>query len=427
MLRNYLNLPRPVHLLCLGTFINRAGTFIIPFMTIYMREALGAGDAFAPVAMGVFGLGSICGSITGGHLADRVGRRPVMLAALLGAAAILLLMSQLSSAAAFLVGVFFFSAVGDTYRPAASAMIADLTAPTQRSHAFALMYVSINLGFAIGPAVGGFIAEYSFQWLFFGDAATCALYAVIILFGIKETLGRPTPAITPPAAETTAGEAAEPESGEAAAATTSDTTSNLPHVSFATAIRHMLRDTTFLALCGASFFIALVYMQAMSTFPLYLNSLGFGPAQYGRIIALNGLLIVLGQLPLTNWMHGKHRGHLLITAAVLSAVGFGLKSVAFSELTFIGTVVIWTLGEMMQFPHLPPIVTELAPENMRARYMGVFGMSFSGAATIGAPLGGLVLSYAGPTALWLGGATLALIAATLYATIRHRIAWPNER
>ena len=168
-------------------------------------------------------------------------------------------------------------------------------------------------------------------------------------------------------------------------------------------------------------------MQAMSTFPLYLNSLGFGPAQYGRIIALNGLLIVLGQLPLTNWMHGKHRGHLLITAAVLSAVGFGLKSVAFSELTFIGTVVIWTLGEMMQFPHLPPIVTELAPENMRARYMGVFGMSFSGAATIGAPLGGLVLSYAGPTALWLGGATLALIAAALYATIRHRIAWPNGR
>ena len=93
------------------------------------------------------------------------------------------------------MGVFFFSAVGDTYRPAASAMIADLTAPTQRSHAFALMYVSINLGFAIGPAVGGFIAEYSFQWLFFGDAATCALYAVIILFGIKETLGRPTPAM----------------------------------------------------------------------------------------------------------------------------------------------------------------------------------------------------------------------------------------
>jgi predicted MFS family arabinose efflux permease len=189
----------------------------------------------------------------------------------------------------------------------------------------------------------------------------------------------------------------------------------------------MLRDTTFLALCAASFCIALVYMQAMSTFPLYLNSLGFGPAQYGRIIALNGLLIVLGQLPLTNWMHGKHRGHLLITAAVLSALGFGLKSVAFSELTFIGTVVIWTLGEMMQFPHLPPIVTELAPENMRARYMGVFGMSFSGAGMIGAPLGGLVLSYAGPTALWLGGATLALIAAALYGTIRHRIAWANER
>jgi predicted MFS family arabinose efflux permease len=263
-------------------------------------------------------------------------------------------------------------------------------------------------------------------------SATCALYATIILFGIRETLGRPAPPTVPLATDATAAEivttaesAAALGPAEAATTTMSETVTSPPQVSFAAAVRHMLRDTTFLALCGASFFIALVYMQAMST--LYLNSLGFGPAQYGRIIAVNGLLIVLGQLPLTNWMHGKHRGHLLITGATLTALGFGLKAVAFSELTFIGTVVIWTFGEMIQVPHLPPIVTELAPENMRARYMGVFGMSFSGAATLGAPLGGLVLHYAGPTALWLGGAILALIAAALYATIRHGIAQPSER
>ena len=331
-------------------------------------------------------------------------RRAVMAGALLGGAAVLLIMSQLTSVAAFLVGVFAFSAIADAYRPAASAMVSDLTTPAQRSHAFSLMYVAINLGFAIGPAVGGAIAEYSFRWLFVGDAATCAIYATIIIVGIRETLGQPATGV---------------------AVETRELRSQSP-TSFRTAVRHMLGNRTFVVLCGASFCISLVYMQAMSTFPLYLAERGFSPAQYGRIIAFNGFMIVLGQLPLTNWMAGKHRGHLLVCAALLTALGFGLKSVAFSELTFIGTVAIWTMGEMVQFPHLPPIVTELAPEDMRARYMGVFGLSFSGASTIGAPLGGLVLGYAGPTALWLGGAALALTAAGLYATISRRIAQPLE-
>jgi MFS family permease len=392
-----------------------------------MRDVLGAGDAFAPVAFGAFGLGSICGSVVGGQLADRVGRRSVMLAALLGSAAILLLISQITDARTFLAGVFLFAAVGETYRPAASAMIADVTTPAQRSHAFALMYVAINLGFAIGPAVGGEIARHSFQWLFFGDAATCAAFALIILFGIRETLGRAMPVTGPPETDAPADDPRGTSGpAELVSPLANDHAPDVPQVGFAAAARHMLRDATFLVICGASFFIALVYMQALSTFPLYLDALGFGTAQYGRIIAVNGLLIVVGQLPLTNWMQGKPRGHLLVVAATFTALGFGLKTVAFSELTFIGTVVIWTLGEMMQFPLLAPIVTELAPDNMRARYMGVFGMSFSGANTIGAPLGGVVLKYAGATTLWLGGAALALVAAALYATIRRRIAYPKE-
>jgi MFS family permease len=335
-----------------------------------------------------------------------------MLAALLGSAAALLVLSQLSTPLAFLAGVFTFALVGETYRPAASAMIADLTTPEQRSHSFALMYVSINLGFAIGPAAGGLIATYSFTWLFLGDAATCTAFAAIIFFGVPETLPRAT-TMTP---NTNAAHAADP---------LADTGTTPPKLSFAAAARCMLRDTTFLCICAASFLVAVVYMQAMSTFPLYIvDSLGFTTAQYGRIISVNGLLIVLGQLPLTNWMHGKPRGRLLVIAATLSAIGFSLKSVAFSELTFIGTVVIWTLGEMMQFPLLPPIVTELAPETMRARYMGVFGLCYSGANMIGAPVGGLVLDAAGPATLWLGGATLALTAAVLFAATSRRINSP---
>jgi len=419
MLRNYVNLPRAVHLLCLGTFVNRAGTLIVPFLTIYMSEGLGAGDAFAPVAMGVFGLGSICGGILGGQLADQFGRRIVMLSALLGGAGVLLAISQLTNQYAFLVGVFWFALVSDCYRPAASAMIADLTPPAQRSHAFSLMYVSINLGFAVGPAVGGVIAEFSYLWLFVGDAATCAMYAVIILLGIKESLPR---AVThkSPAAATSGAE------GEAAGVAALESPAVAKSASFGAAIRHIAGDRTFMMLCFAAFLIALVFMQSMSTFPLYLHELGFGPAQYGLIISLNGLLIVIGQLPLTNWMHGKNRAHLLVAAAILIAIGFGLKAVAVGLLAFMVTVAIWTLGEMIQFPHLPPIVTELAPENMRARYMGVFGMCFSGGNMIGAPLGGLVLSTFGGVVLWPSCTALSIAAAVIYFILRERISYPPE-
>lgn len=414
MLRDYISLPRTVHLLCLGTFVNRAGTFVIPLMTLYMRDTLGVDDAFAALGLGVFGLGSLCGSLAGGHLADRIGRRWVMVGALFGSAAALVLMSQLTSPAAFLGGVFVFAAIGETYRPAASAMIADVTAPAQRGPAFALMYVAINLGFAIGPAVGGIIAEHSFYWLFMGDAATCAAYGMIVLVGVRESLQRRRGAPVLGAAAGEAGRSETTEGGGAAGVEQAEP-------GFISALAHMLHDTTFLALCGAAFLIGVAFMQAMSTFPLYLTSEGFSMSQYGRIIALNGLLIVIGQLPLTSWMKGKRRSRLLVAAALLTALGFGLKAVAFSEATFMLTVTIWTLGEMLHVPLLPPLVAELAPESLRGRYMGVFGVCFSGANMIGAPLGGVVLDQAGAFTLWIGCAVLGLVATLLYVAVGRRV------
>lgn len=410
MLHDYITLPRGVHLLCLGSLINRAGTMIVPFLAIYLHDALHVGPAFAPAAMGVFGLGSIGASFLGGQLADQIGRRAVMLFAMFGGATMLLLLSMVQTPALFLVGLFVFALIGETYRPAASAMIADLTAPAQRSHAYALMYIAVNLGFAIGPLLGGYLAAYSFKWLFLGDAATSAAYGLIILFGIAETMGRA--ARDPEAAPAAVGDPAT-----AANPAVVPAPQRVEMVRFSTAMRHIAADRTFLLLLAAAFSVALLYMQSMSSFPIYLERLGFSPEQYGRIIAVNGLLIFLLQLPMTSWLKNRPRTRMLVISSVLTAIGFGLKSVATTELAFIGTVVIWTFGEMMQVPLLPPLVAELAPEKMRARYMGVFGMCFSGANTIGAPLGGLVLAQLGPKALWLGGAGLALLSGCFYMLI----------
>lgn len=435
MFRQYYNLPRMVHLLCLGAFINRAGTFIVPFLTTYMTNHLHAATGYATATMGLYGLGSLLGSIIGGQLADRLGRKTVMVFALLSGTVMLLVLSTISVVSLFMGAVLVFAMLGETYRPAAQAMIADITTPEQRTHAFSLLYVAINLGFAIGPALGGSIAVYSFTWLFYGDALTCAAFAVMIVIGIRETLPGRSKTLNPNKnnvlARSTSAISHEPQESTVQAADTGQAgeretpaDDEPAQVSFSTALAHMLRDTTFLALCFGGFAMGLLYMQAMSTFPLYLQSLGMDVQVYGFIISFNGAMIVLLQLPLTHWMQGRDRGRLLVLAALLTATGFAFKASAYSEPTFIVTVIIWTFGEMMHFPLLAPIVTELAPANMRARYMGVFGMTFSGANMIGAPIGGLVLEYYGGTALWLGGASLGLIAAVLYNSVGRRIAQP---
>ena len=426
MFRQYTDLPRAVHLLCLGTFVNRAGTFVIPFLTIYIGERMGLGVGFATGAMGVFGLGAIVGAVGGGHLADRIGRRIVMLLALFGSAAILIGYSFLGSAAGILIATLCFAAVGEAYRPAASAMIADLVEPLKRPQAYALMYVSINLGFAIGPVVGGALAQYSFKWLFWGDAATSALYALLILVTIRETLPRlPMPKVEVDAAPATGavddGEVstrADDGRGQASGEAEAD-------IGFLPALQHMLTDRTFVVFCLGAFFTALVYMQAMSTFPLYLNGRGIGPASYGRIIAVNGMLIVVAQLPFTALLTRVHRGWAMVIGAGFVAVGFGLKGLAVAEWQFVLTVLIWTVGEMMQAPLVAPIVSDLAPTALRARYMGVLGMSFSGANMIGAPLGGLVLARFGGGYVWMAAALLALVAGLLYLSIRKRITQPG--
>ena len=192
MLRAYRDLPRSIHILVLGQLVNRAGAFVLPFLALYISERLGLGPRIASLALGCYGVGSLVGSLAGGQLADRFGRRTVMVGALLGSAACLVLLSRARSAPAVLAATLFLSMVGDMYRPAGQAFIADLVPVEQRVHAFSLNYIAINLGFAISPFVGGMLAERSFSLLFYVDALTSAIFGVLIALALPESLPPPT-------------------------------------------------------------------------------------------------------------------------------------------------------------------------------------------------------------------------------------------
>ncbi len=399
MFRDYIGLPLPVRILCLGSLINRAGSFVLIFLAIYASEKLGFGVTFATACIGVFGLGSMIGSLAGGHFADKIGRRAVMLFALFGGAAILILLSTVTNRWLFMAGVGLLAFVSDLYRPAASAMIADLVPIHRRSHAFALMYISVNLGFAVAPPVGGILAGYSFQWLFWIDAITMGVYGLIIVASISET--RP---------------AARSESGH------SDPAPAQPLVDV---LRRITLDIPFVLFCLSTLLIATVFVQGFSTLPIYIRQSGYSNVQFGLLMSINGILIFLLQLPLTHLLSRFKAMTIVAIGGVLIALGFAMTALG-GGVFFVGLcIAIWTLGEILQAPFKQSIVTDMAPEDLRGSYLGLFTMSYATALTIGAPIGGEVLHRLGPETLWCGAGTIAGIAVLLYlaihATVTRRV------
>lgn len=402
--RTYLDLPRSVHILCLGMFINRAGSFVLVFLTIYVTRELEAGPAFAAQCMGVFGAGSTIASLVGGQLADQFGRRIVMLGALFGGAAVLVVMSELSDPWQFMLSVGVFGLIVDMYRPACSAMFGDLVEGEQRPHAFGLFYISINLGFAIGPPIGGILAGWSFRSLFLIDAITTAICGLIILAFIPETRSR----------------------RESTASPLADSDATAPNgMSIKEAVRFISRDGTFLVLCLATLLGSIVFMQGTTTLPIHMQTLGFNEAEFGLLIAINGLMIFVCQLPLTHALAPYSRMGALVVGEFLIAVGFGITTFAESFGFFALTIVIWTTGEMMHAAYGMTIITDLAPLELRARYQGLISMMFAIALMIGAPLGGIILENFGGATLWIGcgaiGALSTLMHFAIYPAVTRRL------
>ena len=380
-------LPTSFWYLWAGTLINRLGSFVVIFLAIYLTTVRGFSEFQAGLVIGLWGAGGAVGTLGGGVLADRWGRRPTLLTAHLGAATMMLVLGLARELWLVALGALLLGTFAEAARPAFGAMLIDVVPGRDRLRAFTLNYWAINLGFACAAILAGLAAEVSYLLLFVVDAATTVVTALVIFTRVGETRQR----TVPPAA------AAAGSSGPGAGG-----------------LRTALSDRVFLSFVALNVLIALVFMQHTSMLPIAMSQDGLPPSTYGSVIAVNGVLIVAGQLFVPRLIQGRGRSRVLALAAIIVGVGFGLTAFADAAWFYALTVLIWTLGEMLNSPSNSTLIAELSPTGLRGRYQGLFSLSWSLASFLAPIVGGFVRGHFGNAALWLGCAAIGALVAVAH-------------
>lgn len=301
--------------------------------------------------------------------------RPTMLIAQLSTAASVALLGFMTDPVAIAVVAGLVGLASNASRPAVQAMMADIVAPEDRVRAFSLNYWAINLGFAISSTAAGLIAEHGYLALFLGESTLVLACALVVFWKLPES----RPATSTPGGPDATGPAPAPVS-----------------------MRTVLRDGRFMTVVGLNLLLALLFQQAYVSMPVSMGQDGFSSADFGLVIAVNGVLIVLLQIPVTRFIEHRSPALLLIGSALLAGYGFGLTALAGSVAMYAVAVTVWTLGEIINSPTQMGLVVRLSPLHGRGRYQGMYSLSWSVAALVAPLLGGVVIDQYGADALWAG-------------------------
>ncbi len=391
LLQDLRSLPRAYWILFWGTLVNRFGHFVIPFLAIYLRQEGHGADAIG-LTLGAYGAGALLAGGVGGWLADRIGRKPTMLVSCGGAAAFMLAMAMARGIPALAACTFMSGLFSAMYYPAGSALIADLVPRHLRVRAFACQRLAINAGFAAGMSTAGFMAERSFALLFVIDALTTIVLGLAVYFGLPDRRIAST-----------------------------------ERTGWSHALRHMRGNVRFQLAAGASFLVAIVFWQMSSSFGLQVTEgAGLDERAYGLLMALNGVMIVVLELPLTSFTRRFPAPRVMAVGYAVVGLGMAVNILGANLPVLALSMLIFTIGEMISLPIANSHISGLAPEDMRGRYMGMISITWSSATLVG-PGAGIALYQLDPDWLWLVMFALGLLAAGLiFATRREEVPVPEN-
>ncbi|WP_371598467.1 MDR family MFS transporter [Streptomyces sp. NBC_00564] len=382
-------LPREFWWLWTSTLVNRLGAFVATFMALYLTLDRGYSASYAGLVASLHGLGGVVSSLGAGVMTDRLGRRPTLLIAQVSTALSVALLGFMHHPVAIAAVAFLVGMASNASRPAVQAMMADIVRPEDRVRAFSLNYWAINLGFAVSSMAAGFIAEFSYLAGFLIEAGMTLVCALVVFAKLPES--RPVQSV----------KEAEAEDG--------------------VGLGTVLRDRRFMSVVGLSFLVALVFQQGFVGLPVAMGQAGFTPADYGMAVAVNGVLIVALQIPVTRFIEHRDPKRLLVVSSLLAGYGFGLTAFAGSVGVFALTVCVWTLAEIVNAPTQTGLVVRLSPVHGRGRYQGMYTLSWALAALIAPLMSGLVIDRFGAEWLWGLCAVVGTVAGVGYGVLMRRL------
>jgi len=376
------------------TFIDSVGGAVLfPFFSLYLTAKFGVGMTQVGLLFTGYAIGNLIGSTLGGALTDLLGRKRVIVVALIGSALGGLGMGWLDSYGLFLALSWIVGILGGAGSPARQAMVADLLPEEQRSEGFAMLRMLNNLAVTVGPAIGGLLASRSYLLLFVSDAVMSLIAAVVIVLVMKET----KPATSQ-----------EEEAGSVGKALGG--------------YKRVIRDSSFILFIGACALTALVSMQMNSTLSVYLrDSHGVSTQGFGYILSLNAAMVVLFQFAITSALSRYPRFMILAAGTLLYGIGLAMYGLVSVYALFLVAMATITVGEMMFWPTAQSMSATFAPEDMRGRYMAMFGYTHALTMMVGPLLSGLLMDNADPRWLWYVSGLLGLVGAGVFLRLRRRV------
>ncbi len=378
-LRRY---PRPFWTLLGGYFINRASAALIwPYLTLVMRARLDAPLATITTLISIQAIAGLLSASAIGAVMDRLGRKRPMVISLALSSAVLLAMSAANTLWQWAVLIALYGAVNPVFMIGSNAMVADLVSTDDRVKAYALLRVTANLGIAVGPAIGGFLMVIAYTLPYAVTASTNLLLALLSLGLLVETLP------DKPAAQ------------------------NGQRMGY----RALLADRRFLALCGSFLLLELAAAMVWVLLPVYAKEqFAIREDAYGWLLTINAGMVVALQFGVTR-VTGRFVPLLMMAlGAFIYAVALAAIGQASSFGGFALAMVILTTGELILVPTATAWAANLAPVDMRARYMGIFSITYTVGSGIGPVMGGLLNDHLAPAATWYGGALIAALSALAF-------------
>jgi MFS family permease len=384
------------------SFVDRVGgTLLFPFFALYITQKFGVGMYEAGILLGIMSAFGLVGNLAGGALTDRFGRKQLILFGLVFSALSTLSFGLVDEIRYMYPLVILVGLIGHVSGPAHDAMIADILPEEKRQEGFGILRVVGNLAWIIGPTIGGFVANINFFYLFVIDAVISCLVALMFFRMLPET----KPQVH---AE------AHSQGQESILATV-------------IGYRVVLVNFAFMAFLFANMLMLIVYQQMYGTLSVFLRDVhNIDPQRYGLLMTTSAITVVIFQFSVSRWLRGRAPFLMMAFGTVFYMIGFAMFGFVSVFWLFAAAIVVITIGEMIVVPVSQGLAANFAPEDMRGRYMAIFGLSWAIPSTFGPGAAGYILDNFNPNLLWYIGGALCGLSVLAYWGLHASIGKQNR-